>query len=78
MLEREDFNEKCEITITFSVDVGDERITSNWEVLGTAADIDGVINDAIADLGRLERSSIPASVERQWKEALTEAEESES
>lgn len=77
MADQTEFKEKCEVTISFSIDVGDQRICSDWEVTGTAADIDGVINDAIADLGRLERSSIPASVEQQWQDVLTEEEEAE-
>jgi hypothetical protein len=74
-LDQNEFNENCEIKITICIDVGDERIATDWEVTGTAADIDGVVNDASADLGRLERSSIPAAVEEQWQSALSEAEQ---
>jgi hypothetical protein len=74
-LDQNEFNENCEIKITFCIDVGDERIATNWEVTGNASDIGGVVDDAIANLGRLERSSIPAAVEEQWQSALSEAEQ---
>jgi hypothetical protein len=72
---RDEFNEKCEIRITITIDVGDERVVNEWETIGSAADISGTVDDAIADLGRLERSTLPASVEEQYQSEIEEEED---
>ncbi|MBI5117622.1 hypothetical protein HZA56_14185 [Candidatus Poribacteria bacterium] len=65
------FKEKFAIEIHIQIDAGDGRILDTTEV-GDARDIEGVINEAIATLGKAERRYIPAALQTEYEESIDE------
>lgn len=69
----EAFKEKFAIEIHIQIDAGDGRILDTSEV-GDGRDIEGVINEAIATLGKAERRYIPTALNNEYEESIEDEE----
>lgn len=76
MISFDEFKEKAEIVITIQIDCGDERILDTTET-GNGSDLEGVINEAIATLGKAERRYLPYSLQKQYESEYPEEDEDE-